>query len=405
MTETLLPWATRPGLLVLRKSRELPLGVLVPTHSGDRVLPPSLHARQGTLVRLVAPGHHLFQVTVLGFDDVVGRGALQGKIARATKLPACHCLRHSLVPLIKCPAQPRGADNNQGKCDSDSCASPIVLVSATIPVRALHRESYIRGASPLRLATMVPAGDFDYELHGIGYSSERRPDPTIAALVREGLGPATSVVNVGAGAGSYEPTDLDVTAVEPSAAMRAQRPKDCAPAINAVAEALPFADDTFDAAMASVTVHQWKDQDQGLRELRRVSRGPVVILTFDGDELDRFWLAHYAPELVNAERHRYPAINHVCQVLGGLATVTAVPIPLDCPDGFTEAFYGRPEQFLRPEVRRSQSAWGFVSPEAEQRTVDRLRDDLDSGEWDRRYGPFRSQATFIGSLRLIVYRR
>jgi SAM-dependent methyltransferase len=249
---------------------------------------------------------------------------------------------------------------------------------------------------------MAPAGDFDYEVHGVDYSVRRSQDPTIAALVRQGLGSAECVVNVGAGAGSYEPDDLDVTAVEPSASMRSQRPPDRRTAIDAVAEALPFADNAFDAAMASVTVHQWNDQDRGLRELRRVSRGPVVILTFDGDALDGFWLADYAPELIQAERGRYPSIDHLCTVLGGTATVTGVPIPKGCPDGFTEAFFARPEQFLDPAVRRSQSAWGFVSSEAEVRAVDRLRQDLETGEWDRRYGSLRTQPAFVGSLRLVV---
>ena len=249
---------------------------------------------------------------------------------------------------------------------------------------------------------MVPAGDFDYEANGAGYSVRRRPDPTIAELVRRSLGPARTVVNVGAGAGSYEPEDLEVTAVEPSASMRAQRPSDRPVAIDAVAEDLPFADDAFDAAMASVTVHQWKDPDRGLRELRRVSRGPVVVLTFDGEALDRFWLAGYAPELIAAERRRYPGIDRIREALGGTASVAAVPIPVDCPDGFTEAYYARPERFLDPAVRRSQSAWGFVPAEDERRAVDRLRQDLETGAWDRRHGWLREEPAYVGSLRLVV---
>ena len=194
----------------------------------------------------------------------------------------------------------------------------------------------------------------------------------VAACFGLALGPARTVVNVGAGAGSYEPTDRDVTAVEPSAAMRAQRPAHLATAIDATAEALPFADGSFDAAMATVTIHQWSDTDQGLRELRRVSRGPVVILTFDGDALDRFWLADYVPELIIAERRRYPAIDHVRAVLGGVSTVTSIPVPIDCVDGFTEAYYARPERFLDPAVRRSQSAWGFVDADTTDRVVERF---------------------------------
>ena len=249
---------------------------------------------------------------------------------------------------------------------------------------------------------MTPAGDFDYEANGSDYSAVRRADPRIAELVHRGLGEAVSVINVGAGAGSYEPEHLDVTAVEPSASMRSQRPADRPAAFDAVAEDLPFPDDSFDAAMAMVTVHQWRDQDKGLGELRRVSRGPVVILTFDGDALDEFWLAGYVPELIEAERHRYPPVEHIGDVLGGTSRITTVPIPIDCTDGFTEAFYARPERFLDPAVRRSQSAWGFVAPDVERRAIERLGHDLETGEWDRRHGPARTQPVYYGSLRLIV---
>jgi ubiquinone/menaquinone biosynthesis C-methylase UbiE len=142
------------------------------------------------------------------------------------------------------------------------------------------------------------SGDFDYEAHGAGYGIQRRTDPRIANIVWTALGDAKTVLNVGAGAGSYEPEDRTVLAVELAAAMRAQRPRRLIPAIHGYAEALPFDDNMFDAVMATVTVHQWSDPTKGLAELRRVSRGPVVILTFDGDELDRFWLADYAPELM-----------------------------------------------------------------------------------------------------------
>jgi hypothetical protein len=246
-----------------------------------------------------------------------------------------------------------------------------------------------------------PHGDFDYERHGHGYAGRRRSDPRIEAYVHAALGHAGTVLNVGAGAGSYEPQDRPVTAVEPSPAMRAQRPAH-RPAIDATAEALPFTDGSFDAAMATVTVHQWSDCDRGLRELRRVSRGPVVVLTFDGEALDRFWLAGYAPELIAAERGRYPAIDRIRAVLGGTSTVTEVPVPIDCVDGFTEAFYARPERFLDPGVRQAQSAWGFVAPADVDRAVRRLRDDLASGAWDRQHGHLRTQPEFAGSLRLVT---
>jgi hypothetical protein len=246
------------------------------------------------------------------------------------------------------------------------------------------------------------AGDYDYETKGGDYRNRRRTDPRIAAYVHAALGTARTVLNVGAGAGSYEPADRLVTAVEPSAAMRAQRPAHLAVAIDATAENLPFDDDSFDAAMATVTVHQWQDVDRGLRELRRVSAGPVVILTFDGDAQDRFWLGDYTPELFAAELRRYQTIGHIRDVLGGSSTVTEVPVPIDCVDGFTEAFYARPEQFLDPAVRAGQSAWGFVSAGATERAVATLRADLDSGAWERKYGGLRNQSEFAGSLRLII---
>ena len=248
------------------------------------------------------------------------------------------------------------------------------------------------------------AGDVDYETTGTGYASKRRTDPRIAALIGEALGDARTVLNVGAGAGSYEPLDRHVVAVEPSAAMRAQRLPHLAPAIDAVAEKLPFDDATFDAAMATVTVHQWRDARRGLSEMRRVTRGPVLILTFDGDALGHFWLAEYAPELIEAERKRFPALALIREALGGHTEVRGVPIPIDCVDGFTEAFYARPERMLEPAVRRGQSAWGFVEPGVEDRFERTLRADLASGAWDSRYGALRRAPYFDGSLRLVVAR-
>jgi SAM-dependent methyltransferase len=246
------------------------------------------------------------------------------------------------------------------------------------------------------------AGDYDYESGGSGYVVNRQPDPRIAAQVHAALGDATTVINVGAGAGSYEPTDREVTAIEPSAAMRAQRPPNLTAAIDATAEELPFPDGTFDAAMATITIHQWRHLDQGLREMRRVSRGPVVILTFDGAVLTEFWLNDYSPEVVAAERRRYPEIDHVVEVLGGNVTVTPIAVPSDCTDGFGEAFYARPEKFLDPGVRLSQSGWGFVGEAATARFVANLRTELESGEWDRKYGALRGQPSYLGSLRLLT---
>src|SRR3954453_1928440 len=204
------------------------------------------------------------------------------------------------------------------------------------------------------------AGDANYGAIGHNYARFRRPDPRIAAHVHAALGPARTVLNVGAGAGSYEPDDRLVMAVEPSAVMRAQRPAHLPPAINAVAEHLPFANGVFEAGMATVTVHQWSDLAAGLAELRRVTRGPIAILTFDGTALDRFWLVEYASEVLEVEARRYPSIERIAAALGADTTVISIPIPLDCIDGFSEAYYGRPERLLEPDVRRAMSAWSFV---------------------------------------------
>ncbi|WP_296596047.1 methyltransferase domain-containing protein [Phenylobacterium sp.] len=249
---------------------------------------------------------------------------------------------------------------------------------------------------------MRAGGDVDYDSTGQGYATQRRPDPRIAAAIEAALGDAQTVVNVGAGAGSYEPAGRRLLAVEPSAVMRAQRPPGAAIAIHAYAEALPLDDGAVDAAMAVATVHQWADRTKGLAELRRVARGPVVVLAFDGPALGDWWLNDYAPELIAAEQRRYPDISQTAAALGSKVEVRVVPIPIDCTDGFTEAFYGRPERLLDPAVRRAQSSWGFVGPEVEPRFVARLSDDLDSGRWDERYGAWRRLPAYEGSVRLLV---
>lgn len=251
---------------------------------------------------------------------------------------------------------------------------------------------------------MTSAGDYDYDAHGSGYARRRRTDPRIAARVWAALGDARTVVNVGAGAGSYEPSDRQVIAVEPSASMRAQRGPDAAPVIAGVASDLPFDDDAVDAAMATITVHHWPDPAAGLAEMRRVARGPVVVLTFDGTALDRLWLGEYVPELFAAEARRYTPIEVITETLGGQVSVTEVPIPIDCVDGFTEAFYARPEAFLDAGVRAGQSAWGFVDADATERGIAALRRDLESGAWDERHGHLRSRPELIGAVRLVVAR-
>ncbi len=249
------------------------------------------------------------------------------------------------------------------------------------------------------------AGDANYGVIGAGYAQYRKPEPEIAELIRQALGNAKTVLNVGAGAGSYEPVDRAVTAVEPSASMRAQRSAHLPVAIDAVAEQLPFDDDSFDASMATFSVHQWSNLQAGLAEMRRVTRGPMLLMTCDPDELSRFWLAEYAPEAIEVEARRYPRIATIAQAIGQQVEVMPVPIPLACTDGFGEAYYGRPERLLDPAVRQACSAWSFVDAAVVDRFTSLLQHDLESGEWERRHGHLRRQAFFEGSLKLLVGHR
>jgi SAM-dependent methyltransferase len=246
------------------------------------------------------------------------------------------------------------------------------------------------------------AGDANYGAIGRGYSQYRQPDPRIFAQIVRYLGDAEKVLNVGAGAGSYEPRDRDVTAVEPSASMRAQRNNELPPAIDATAERLPFVAGSFDASMATFTVHQWSDLACGLKEMRRVTRGPIVVLSCDPTALENFWLHEYAPEVTKVEASRYPPIGKIAQFLSGRVEVVGVPIPLDCKDGFNEAYYGRPEKLLEPGARLACSGWSFVGPQVEERFVAHLGRDLADGTWDCRFGRFREMPLFDGPLRLIV---
>ena len=242
------------------------------------------------------------------------------------------------------------------------------------------------------------AGDANYAEIGKVYTGFRAPDPRIAAVIAEALGDARTVLNVGAGTGSYEPEDREVTAVEPSASMRAKRPAG-RPAVDATAENLPFEDNSFDAAMGTFTVHQWQDLAKGLAEVRRVTRGPVAFLTCDPALVRRYWLDEYCPEVLITEARRYPAIG---DITGGNGRVVAVPVPLNCTDGFNEAYYGRPEMLLEPAARQACSAWSFVDESAQQRFTEHLRSDLADGTWDRNHGYLREQPIFDGSLVLVV---
>jgi SAM-dependent methyltransferase len=244
--------------------------------------------------------------------------------------------------------------------------------------------------------------DFDYNKGGIGYANYRRTDPRIAKYIHEALGSAGTVLNIGAGSGSYEPGDRYVVAVEPSEVMRAQRKT---PAVIAAAESLPFDDNAFDASMALTTIHHWKDLEKGLREMRRVTKGAAVILTSDAYADSEFWLYDYAPEIADADKMRYPKIEIISGILGGTTRVQAIPVPLDCEDGIQEAFYARPELLLDPVRRRSQSTWSFLAEGVEERIVNAIARDLESGEWEKKYGEYRTKPEIKTSWRLVINTR
>jgi len=218
-----------------------------------------------------------------------------------------------------------------------------------------------------------------YDTIGTTYAVTRRTEPRIAAQVWAALGDARTVLNVGAGTGSYEPPDRDVTAVEPSAVMRAQRPEGAAPCVGASAESLPFADRSFDAAMAFATVHHWHDPIAGLREMQRVARR-VVVFTCETTERSwrrRFWLTRdYLHEVAAS---RVGLATGLARAIG--ARIEPVLVPWDCADGFFEAYWRRPEAYLDERVRRGVSVWASVGADAEQRAVRSLGDDLASGRW------------------------
>lgn len=249
------------------------------------------------------------------------------------------------------------------------------------------------------------AGDVDYSSTARSYALYRQADPRIMAHIQRALGSARTILNIGAGNGSYEPLDRDVVAVEPSASMRAQRPRHLNVAIDAVAERLPFADRRFDASMAIFTVHQWANLERGLAELRRVTNATIVILTCDPMLVQRFWLNTYAPQVLAAEARRYPTLDRLRLQLGGIVRELSVPIPFDCCDGFNEAYFGRPERLLDDDARLACSAWSQVPAETCDEYVDHLRRDLQTGAWDARYAPLRTVPEYDGSLRLVVSRR
>ena len=241
-----------------------------------------------------------------------------------------------------------------------------------------------------------------YDEIGRGYAAVRVADSRLAQPIWEALGDARTVLNVGAGAGSYEPRDREVVAVEPSAVMIGQRPADAAPAVLATAECLPFPDDSFDAAMAIITLHHWDDVDAGLRELRRVARRRVVVVTFDPALEADLWIAReYISEHVIHTFSSLPPISRVVEAFPE-AQVRPLLIPNDCSDRMFATLWARPEEYLDAQVRAATSVWQRLPPEVVTKAIDALRRDLASGAWDQRYGHLRTTPEYDAGLRLIT---
>ena len=237
-----------------------------------------------------------------------------------------------------------------------------------------------------------------YDTIGINYSDLRKPDRRIAMAIRRALGAAKTVLNVGAGAGSYEPADMQVTAIEPSAEMIRQRRATAAPVALGYAEDLPFPDNSFEASMAVLTIHHWADKAKGLREMRRVTRGPVVLLTFD-PSCRGFWLGDYIPELAALDDVIMPAMTEYEKWLGPVE-ISTVPIPHDCTDGFLYAYWRRPSAYLDPRITAAMSSFQVIDNLAEG--LGKLARDLDSGAWAERYSGLLELDACDAGYRLVI---
>ena len=243
-----------------------------------------------------------------------------------------------------------------------------------------------------------------YDAIGAGYARTRREDPHLRARIHAALGASRTVVNVGAGTGSYEPRDRHVVAIEPSNVMASQRPRDLAPAIRASAGSLPLRDGAVDAAMAILTVHHWDDErERGVRELRRVARAPVVILTYDARVSGEMWLmADYLPEVAALDRAIFPAPALLEQWLGGRVSIEPVPIARDIEDWMLGSFWAHPERVLDPDACAATSGFARMPREVVDRVVAEVSRDLADGTWDRRHGRLRGLDELDVGLRLIV---
>lgn len=246
-----------------------------------------------------------------------------------------------------------------------------------------------------------------YDTIGHGYARTRREDPRLRARIHAALGDARIVVNVGAGTGSYEPRDRHVIAIEPSDVMAAQRPPGLVPALRGTAGSLPLRDAAADAAMAIITLHHWDgERERGVREMRRVARGPVVIATYDPEISGAMWLmADYLPEIAALDHAIFPAPEAVASWLGGDVAIEPLPIPRDCEDWMLGSFWAHPERVLDADARSATSGFARMPPDIVDRAVAAVERDLASGAWHARHGALLDLDEHDVGLRLIVGRR
>ena len=244
-----------------------------------------------------------------------------------------------------------------------------------------------------------------YDRIGLTYSRTRRTDSRIMEKIADALGDSESILNVGAGTGSYEPINRRVVSVEPSSAMMKQRPGPFE-GLMAVAEHLPFPDESFDAAMGISTIHHWTDKAQGLREMRRVVKDRVVLFTWDSTKLSSSWLLwDYFPASKELALKGPVGIDTYENVLGGPIHIIPVPIPWDCTDGIPEAYWRRPREVLQEGVWRNISILALISPEERASGLHRLASELEDGTWERKYGHLMKMNEFDLGLRLVVWRK
>ncbi|MGD0199057.1 MAG: methyltransferase type 11 [Solirubrobacteraceae bacterium] len=229
-------------------------------------------------------------------------------------------------------------------------------------------------------------------------------DPRYAELIKAALGGARSIVNVWAGAGAYEPEGSYVVPIEPRAGLAERRGGHQAPAIRASPGALPLFDDSVDAAMAIRAVHEWGTQrEAGVREMRRVARGPVVIMTLDLEVSSSMWLAQdYLPQLAQLNGELYPDVEQVVDWLGGTVEVLTVPVPRDSTDWPLSSAWAKPERLCGPEGRARSRTLALLPPDVVDHGLQKLERDLLDGRWDRRHGHLRALYEHDVGLRLIV---